>query len=135
MQWTTEQVLALAPDTSSVKAAKKLISLSKWSNLGKNERAIWGECKGSGSKPYQVRVDLDGPAFKCSCPSRKFPCKHGLAVFLVRLEQESAFTKNKPPAWVSEWLEDRSKRAENKTKKAEVKAKKRGKPRSCSQTS
>ncbi len=128
MKWTTEQVLALAPDSSSVKAAKKLISLSKWSNLGKNERAIWGECKGSGSKPYQVRIDIEGPAFKCSCPSRKFPCKHSIALFLLRLEQEAAFKKGNPPAWVTEWLEDRSKRAENKTKKAEVKAKKEADP-------
>ena len=128
MQWTTKQVLALAPDSSSVKAAKKLISLSKWSSLGKNEQAIWGECKGSGSKPYQVRIDLEGPAFKCSCPSRKFPCKHGLAVFLLSLEQETAFTANTPPAWVSEWLEDRSKRAESKVKRAEVKAKKEADP-------
>lgn len=128
MQWTTEQVLALAPDSSSVKAAKKLISLSKWSSLGKNERAIWGECKGSGSKPYQVRIDLDGPAFKCSCPSRKFPCKHGLALFLLRLEQKNSFNTNSPPTWVSEWLEDRSKRAESKAKRVEVKAKKEADP-------
>ena len=128
MEWTTEQVLALAPDASSVKAAKKLIGLNKWSNFGKNERAIWGECKGSGSKPYQVRIDVEGPAFKCSCPSRKFPCKHGLALFLLRLEQEPNFKTNKPPSWVSEWLEDRSKRAESKAKKAEVKAKKEADP-------
>ena len=128
MQWTTEQVLALAPDSSSIKAAKKLISLSKWSNFGKNERSIWGECKGSGSKLYQVCIDLKGPAFKCSCPSRKFPCKHGLALFLLRLEQEAAFSKNSLPAWVSEWLEDRLRRAENKAKRAEVKAKKEADP-------
>jgi uncharacterized Zn finger protein len=27
-----------------------------------------------------VSVDLSGPAFRCTCPSRKFPCKHGLAL-------------------------------------------------------
>lgn len=128
MKWTTEQVIALAPDSSSVKAAKKLLSLSKWSNMGQSERALWGECKGSGKKPYLTRIDLEEPAFKCSCPSRKFPCKHGLALFLLRLEQEKSFKISAPPAWVTEWLEDRGKRAETKTKRAETKAKKEADP-------
>ena len=28
-------------------------------------------------------VDLSGPAYRCSCPSRKFPCKHVLALLLL----------------------------------------------------
>nr|WP_279163542.1 SWIM zinc finger family protein [Rhodococcus erythropolis] len=27
-------------------------------------------------------VDLRGPAYKCSCPSRKFPCKHALGLLV-----------------------------------------------------
>lgn len=123
MQWTTEQVLALAPDSSSVKAAGKLMTLSIWSNIGGNERALWGECKGSGSTPYLTRIDLEGgPSFKCSCPSRKFPCKHGLALFLLRLDQGTAFSSSEPPDWVSEWLKERGLRAETKANRAEVKA-------------
>ncbi len=129
MQWTSERVLALAPDSSSVKAVKKLSTLSKWSNLGDNARALWGECKGSGSKPYLTQIDLEGgPSFKCSCPSRKFPCKHGLALFLLRVDQAGAFGSGEPPDWVSEWLEERSKRDETQAKRAETKAKKDADP-------
>ena len=79
--WSIEAIEALAPDTSSIKAASKLKTTTKWQELAFNERIIWGLCKGSGKNPYQTQIDLQGPAFKCSCPSRKFPCKHALALF------------------------------------------------------
>lgn len=121
MQFSRELILQQAPDASSAKAAQGLLSLSKWQTLGVNERAVWGECKGSGSKPYQVQIDLEALAFKCSCPSRKFPCKHGLALALLRAEQSSAFTDTELPAWVGEWLQSRQQRAEKQEqKKAEA---------------
>lgn len=44
---------------------------------------MWGKCQGSGANAYQVAVDLTGPTAKCSCPSRKYPCKHALALLLM----------------------------------------------------
>ncbi|MBA3856746.1 MAG: hypothetical protein C0507_07540 [Cyanobacteria bacterium PR.3.49] len=114
---TSEQVLALAPDASSVKSGKDLASVRKWGNLGCNEDSAWGECQGSGALPYQVRIDLAELAFKCTCPSRKFPCKHSIALLLMLVEQNSAFGQNSPPAWVIEWLEGRRNRAEKKAKR------------------
>ncbi|WP_406232606.1 DUF5691 domain-containing protein [Nocardia sp. NBC_01009] len=78
--WTEEQVSALAPDASSLSAARKLAG--RWHGAGYHDTALWGLCKGSGAKPYQTIVDLAGPAYKCSCPSRKFPCKHALSLLL-----------------------------------------------------
>lgn len=115
---TTDQILALAPDDSSVKAAKGLLAPAKWPTLGHDEVAIWGECQGSGSKPYQVIIEVSGPSFKCGCPSRKFPCKHGLALYLLLAQKESAFTANTQPPWVNEWLSARQERAEKKAEKA-----------------
>ncbi|KHD09342.1 hypothetical protein PN36_12830 [Candidatus Thiomargarita nelsonii] len=112
MHWTTEQVQALAPDAASNQAAKKLLKLKKWPLLAYNEAAIWGECQGSGSKPYQTRIALEEPAFKCSCPSHKFPCKHALALFLLYVQSHNAFKSTEPPPWVAEWL------AKRKAKKA-----------------
>lgn len=89
--------------------------------LGFNENAVWGECKGSGSKPYQVEADLSGPVFKCTCPSRKFPCKHSLALLLLRVQQEAAFTQGEAPDWVKEWLDAREKRAARQEQKQENK--------------
>ncbi|WP_420894866.1 SWIM zinc finger family protein, partial [Streptomyces noursei] len=39
-------------------------------------------CEGGDGTRYGTVVDLDGPAFQCSCPSRKFPCKHTLGLLL-----------------------------------------------------
>ncbi len=114
---TESEVLALSPDAASSKAAKGLQSLSKWPVTGCNESAAWGECQGSGSKPYQTQVDLSGPSFKCSCPSRKFPCKHGLALMLLRANGQMA-EGGDPPAWVQAWLDSRQEKAEKKEARA-----------------
>lgn len=111
-QLTTQQILGLAPDASSAKSARSLASPRSWHNLGASQRAIWGECQGSGAKPYQSQVDLSGPAFRCSCPSRKFPCKHGLALLLLYAERAETFESHEPPAWVTEWLSKREASAE-----------------------
>ncbi len=122
MTLTMEGVLSLAPDESSAKAARGLISPAKWPTLGANDAAAWGECQGSGSKPYQTQVDLSGPAFRCSCPSRKFPCKHGLALLMLRAQSAELFKSKEAPAWVGEWLASRSEKAQKKEEKQLEKA-------------
>jgi hypothetical protein len=112
-----EQILALAPDDSSRKSGKDLASPGKWVTRGANAAALWGECQGSGSKPYQTQVDLGNLAFKCSCPSRKFPCKHGLGLLLLRARQPAQFVSTEAPAWVTEWLNKRSEKEEKKGEK------------------
>jgi hypothetical protein len=119
VSWTAEQILSLAPDDGSKKDGRKLATARPWVMLGQTDAAIWGECQGSGKNPYQVQIDLSEPAFKCNCPSRKFPCKHGLALFLLLVEQPSNFIAAEPPEWVSTWLAGRAKRAETKAAKVE----------------
>ncbi|WP_159941750.1 MULTISPECIES: SWIM zinc finger family protein [unclassified Nocardiopsis] len=71
--------------------------------------AVWGECKGSGSKPYLAAVHLDGDggtAYKCSCPSRKIPCKHVLGL-LALWAQEEVDLREERPEWVATWLSGR----------------------------
>ena len=111
---TTESGLALAPDDASAKAARGLVAPAKWPLLGANGPAVWGECQGSGAKPYQTQVDLSGPAFRCTCPSRKFPCKHGLALLLLKVQNEARFQGVAAPGWVAEWLASRSEKAQQK---------------------
>jgi hypothetical protein len=112
-----DQILALAPDDSSRKSGKDLAAPAKWVSKGVNETALWGECQGSGSKPYQTQVDLANLAFKCSCPSRKFPCKHGLGLMLLNARQPNDFKHADAPAWVTDWLSRRSEKEEKKTEK------------------
>ncbi|MEO8022561.1 SWIM zinc finger family protein [Polaromonas sp.] len=117
--FSADAVLALSPDDSSSKAARGLVASGKWPMLGASDNAVWGECQGSGSKPYQTQVDLSGagPTFRCSCPSRKFPCKHGLALLLLQAQTPATFTAPEP-AWVGEWLASRKERAEKKEVRA-----------------
>ncbi|MFC9156511.1 SWIM zinc finger family protein [Streptomyces bauhiniae] len=120
---TAEQVLDLAPDASSRKAGSKLGVAGPWSGAGSGrEGAVWGLCKGSGSKPYQTVVDLSdpaGPAYKCSCPSRKFPCKHALGLLLLWAGDEGAVPESDAaPDWAEQWLAGRRGRAEAKKTQA-----------------
>ncbi|NNV55063.1 SWIM zinc finger family protein [Limnovirga soli] len=117
MQFSDEQILALAPDESSKKSGKDLANPAKWISKGANEMALWGECQGSGSKPYQTQIDIVNLAFKCSCPSRKFPCKHGIGLLLLYSRQAKDFSISEGPAWVSEWINKRAEKEENKTDK------------------
>ncbi|MVT07145.1 SWIM zinc finger family protein [Chitinophaga sp. ysch24] len=119
MRLTEEQVLTLAPDEASRKAGKALSGDTKWVSKGASELALWGECQGSGSKPYQTQVDLTNIAFKCSCPSRKFPCKHGIGLMLLYSRQPESFTDNTLPLWVSDWIQKRSEKEIQKTEKEE----------------
>lgn len=114
--WTADRVLQLSPDPASSKAGQGLAHAKKWVSLGCDERAVWGECQGSGAKPYQVQFDLGEGISKCSCPSRKFPCKHALGLMLIFTS--SGVAKQSAPAWVEEWLTGRAERAKKKQEKA-----------------
>ena len=62
--------------------------------------------------PYQTIVDLTNIAFKCSCPSHKFPCKHALGLLLLYARSESAFAQEDEPEWVTSWIDKRAETAE-----------------------
>ncbi|WP_406219196.1 SWIM zinc finger family protein [Streptomyces canus] len=118
VRWTADQVLALAPDATSRKAGSKLGAAGPWSEAGSSdEGTVWGLCKGSGSKPYQTVIDIAdaaGPAYKCSCPSRKFPCKHALGLLLLWAGGEGAVPPGPTPDWAEQWIEGRRQRAQEK---------------------
>ncbi|HJZ47889.1 MAG TPA: SWIM zinc finger family protein [Roseiflexaceae bacterium] len=114
-----DQILALAPDPGSAKAGQGLASRRKWLTLSRSERAAWGECQGSAREPYRTQIDLSEPAFRCSCPSRKFPCKHGLGLFLLLASDPAAFEQVAAPPWVAEWLNRRDQSAQPRAAKPE----------------
>lgn len=103
-------MLALAPDASAAKAGRDLGTARRWSETGAaaDPPAVWGLCQGSGSTPYQTCVDLTEPAYRCSCPSRKFPCKH--AIGLLLLWSGGGVGAGEPPAWVAQWQAARAQR-------------------------
>ena len=115
---TPDQVRALTTDPGVQRSAAGLVSRRHWSALGRSERALFGACQGSGKEPYAVAVDLSGPVFKCSCPSRKFPCKHGLALALLASTDPGALPMAAEPADVTTWLDGRDARAKVAAEKA-----------------
>ncbi|TGE28556.1 SWIM zinc finger family protein [Hymenobacter metallicola] len=117
MTWTEEQVRALVTDAGTLKRGQELATPAKWSKLGQTPTAVWGECAGSGSKPYQTGIDLLEPAFKCSCPSRVFPCKHGAGLLLLLARQPQLPPPAGPPSWLAEWLSKRQTRQQGQAAK------------------
>nr|WP_246598402.1 SWIM zinc finger family protein [Nocardia tengchongensis] len=110
--WTADHIGSLAPDAASLTAARKL--RGKWSGVGIHDTALWGLCKGSGSRPYQTIVDLGGPAYKCTCPSRKFPCKHALSLLLSWSAGEVPAAESVAD-FAADWLNGRATRAAKKS--------------------
>ena len=111
MKVDLKAVEALAPDQASLKAAAGLRKPAKWSGAGisPDGQLIWAACAGSGANPYRVMADLADLGNKCTCPSRKFPCKHVLALLWMWTEDSLAFATGETPDWVSEWLGRRRK--------------------------
>jgi len=99
-------VLKLAPDGSSAGAARRLSLSAVWSQAGSSGSLLWGRCQGSAREPYQVTVDLNEPSFRCTCPSRKHPCKHGLALLLLWAEGDGSVAEDARPAdFAAEWVQ------------------------------
>ena len=96
----------LAPDQASLKAGAGLAKPAKWSSVGISHDGalVWGECAGSGANPYRVMADLRDLGNKCTCPSRKFPCKHVIGLLWLQAEAIVAFSPADTPDWVTDWL-------------------------------
>ena len=90
-QITEQQIGLLAPNPAAAANGKKI---SRGGQFVRRERSrddsfYMGECTGSGKSNYVVSADfLDpgGPVFRCSCPSRQFPCKHSLGLLYEILD-------------------------------------------------
>jgi hypothetical protein len=107
MSLTLQRVEALAPDQESLAAARKLLKPPLWPTLAEGDGLVWGECQGSGATPYRVVVHEADAGYKCTCPSRKFPCKHALALMWMRADKSVTFAPSPVPDWVKNWLSRR----------------------------
>ena len=82
-----QQIAAMAPNANAVNNARKIVKSGGFTEHARSEDDTFymGSCKGSGSSAYRVTLDFadnDAPVCRCSCPSRQFPCKHGLALMM-----------------------------------------------------
>ncbi len=128
ISFSEDQATALVTDPGTLKRGQELANPIKWGNLGRSDTAAWGECAGSGSKPYLTGIDLTEPAFKCSCPSRVFPCKHGAGLLLLLARQPALVPTGTPPAWLADWLGKRQAKDEAQAEKVAAKISKKTAP-------
>ena len=120
--WTGDHVLALASDPAAAAAARALASGGALSRVGATDTVAWALASGSGSVPYQVVVDVADPpdraGYSCSCPSRKRPCKHALAVML-RYAAGQLPVGDQPADFAAAWESNRVARVLTEAERAE----------------
>lgn len=102
--WTLQQINAVAPDPSSMTAARGVASA--WLETGHDDAALWGLCRGRDTTPYRTAIDPRAPAYSCTCPSRKLPCKHALSLLVCW--SEGAVPAGQAPDSVTRWLASRA---------------------------
>ena len=103
--WSVEQVESIAPSPSVLTSARPIATPGRWAHLGADDDAVWGSFRGSSAEPYDTVVDHRHVAVRCTCPSRKVPCKHALALLLLWIGGH--VPEVVAPAHVTTWLERR----------------------------
>lgn len=111
-----------APNSDAGKNGRGLVLKNKLSNLHISEDGdlLFGDCAGSGKVPYSCSVDFlrpDQPTYRCTCPSRQFPCKHCLGL-MYAYAQKKPFTPAPVPADLQAKREKLKARAEKKAEEA-----------------
>lgn len=115
---TYDYVLTLAPDPGTAQRAKSVAHAQRWLTIEGNGRAIWGTL-GDPADPYRTAVDFEGMGFRCSCPVRRQPCKHGIGLLLLFTKANHLFQlQDSPPDWLADWIKKRSERATKTTSEA-----------------
>lgn len=90
---TEQQILALAPNAAAASNGRKISQKGGFVKLQRtqDDTLYMGECTGSGKSNYITSadyIDESSPVFRCSCPSRQFPCKHSLALLYEMLAKK-----------------------------------------------
>lgn len=121
---TESQVDSAAPNADACKNGRGLVLKKKFLKLhvSSDGNLLFGECQGSGKDPYHCSVDYaraDQPTYRCSCPSRQFPCKHCLGL-MYAFALKQPFSEAEVPA---DLQAKREKLQDRETKKKEEPAK------------
>ncbi len=103
--WSYERLLQLAPDTATLEQARKLFFAKRWLVLEGNGDFLWGVYETAYGQRIEAVVRLEPPLLRCSCKSRRRPCKHALALILLFLNRNEAWrVKEELPDWARDLL-------------------------------
>ena len=130
-----QAIVSIAPNANAVTNGRKLSSGNSFVKRMKSEddSLYFGECKGSGKSNYIVSIDFEKegePVFRCTCPSRQFPCKHAIGLMFEMKENKSFETADIPQDII-----DKRNKIEAKEKKKAEKEKNPEKPKKTSTVS
>jgi hypothetical protein len=86
---TLEAIDSYAPNAAASQNGLELFRKGRLKNLrmSRDGALLLGGCEGSGKEDYAVSADFIDPAnpvFRCTCPSRQYPCKHALGLLWAR---------------------------------------------------
>ncbi|TWT92347.1 hypothetical protein Pla52n_62210 [Stieleria varia] len=85
LQLDEDFVDSQAPNANATSNGRGLVVKGKFVVLHQSddETLLFGECSGSGKSNYVCSCDFirpNQPTYRCTCPSRQFPCKHCLGL-------------------------------------------------------
>jgi SWIM zinc finger len=114
---------AAAPNAEAAKNGRGLVAKNKFVSLNHSpdETLLFGQCQGSGKTPYLCSADFavaSQPVYRCTCPSRQFPCKHALGLLYAKAEGKS-FTSAEVPPEITAKREKATARVEKRKEAAE----------------
>jgi hypothetical protein len=112
-----------APNSAAIKNARGVVIKRKLVGLFRSDDGtlLFGECKGSSAENYRPSADFADPSkpvYRCTCPSRQFPCKHSLAL-LYAYAQGGKFVEKDAPADITEKRAKAQARVEKKKVEAD----------------
>ncbi len=103
---TEEFIDSAAPNADAAKNGKGLVLKNKFLKLQQtpDETLLFGHCQGSGKDPYLCSADFaqpQAPVYRCTCPSRQFPCKHSLGLLYAFMQGKKFDSADAPEALAS----------------------------------
>jgi hypothetical protein len=118
-----EFIESAAPNADAAKNGRGLVMKSKFLSFHQSpdETLLFGQCQGSGKEPYLCSADFaqpQTPVYRCTCPSRQFPCKHSLGL-LYAFAQGKKFVAAEAPAELVSKREKAQARVEKKKEDAD----------------
>jgi hypothetical protein len=118
------QVESAAPNADAMKNGRGLVVKGKFLKLhiDADQTILFGQCQGSGKEPYGCSCDFarpEQPTYRCSCPSRQFPCKHCIGLMFAYVLKKPSFVTAELPPDLVEKREKLASRAEKKKEDAD----------------
>ena len=98
---TEDTLHRFCPDSGAITDGEAVLRKGAAQKPGVSADGSWliADFKGSGKVPYQTSIDFADPAAplgRCSCPSRRFPCKHCAALMSLYVKSPGDFGSREP---------------------------------------